>query len=808
MAKTVETIFRFVNDRAAVQDVLRDSDRIDDALDQQVRSVKRLEDAYTAMEHTAERVARAERDASEARVRMARESAEIYGDVASRTTGIAGLAGNLSPVLGSRLMIAADILDATEASKLMHAELPKLTSQLATAAGGMGNLALAGGVAAAAVAGLYLAFNALGDAAEKSRAAVLAEIEFEERRAGLDIGGMTTADLNREIAALQDSIAARQGNIDALKEDRRALMDSFNVLEIAGEAAGVFNQGLDDYNAKINELQTAQTADLQILREYANALGTQDIALNDTRAAQEDYIKTLEESYARGLELDRKIATYTTEMIAQESAEIERQITARENQLQRLQAAHEAGTITETQFIAEAERLNGEIDGLRFQFADLNTLVRDAAKARESESGATSLFTDLLDKARDALKDVGTVFVETVQKLHTGAEMVAAYEAERDKVEADVTGRIVAAQAAYGEQRQRAIDEQMRAATEREQDHQERLAEMHTGFNERTSDIRREFERDESKRIRDHYRERQRAEEDSRATILDAAARLDASAVLAEQRRFARESTRAEEDFKAETDQRAEQLDERLKQEQKSHEARVKQAEAAYRKQEDRQRQQFDRLQSQRDADHNRQIADLRRQGQDRLTALETAHGNEIAQLFGFQSEEYTVRQEHYDKLRAQLSQLTGSTITAPPTGTGSGGGTITQPGAPGPGQYYYSTRGPVRYDRYDQQQAGGMTAGEWYAWKLAGRPHFKEGGYTPDGLIQSHFGEWVANRNTTRLLERGIGAPLTQQTVQRFMTSQRTTTVGNVTIHIDGTRDPRAVAEAVREELMHIVQQ
>lgn len=806
-SKVVETVFRFTTDRAAINDVLRDSDRIDNALDEQRRSVERLEDAYTQMEQAARRVAEAERQASEARIRAAREAADIYGDVARRTSSLAGVASNLSPVLGQRLMIASDILDATEAAKLLHAELPKLTSQLVSTAGGMANLIAVGGLAGAAIAGLGLAISALSKSASESRAVVQAEIEFERRRAELRLSSMSHEDLNREIQALQEVINARQEHINRLKEDRDALRESYNALQIVGEVTGIANRGIDDLEAEIEDLIAVQAADLKIMQEYAQALHGTDAALNDALAAQDEYIRSLEDAAAHEIALQAKIDTYTMDQVRQETAALERERIARENQLARLQRAYEAGEISKLRFNAEAERLRSLIDDIRFQIADLNTLVRDAAKAREEEARRIEQFKKFVAELRDQAEKAANAIAETMQKIKQGAMLEAKYEADREAIVREMNDKIAEIEAARLRQRQEAEEEYRAAERERFAEHQKRLDELAIRRDERMADLRRQYERDELKRQADHQKTMRRAAEDHNLAVLNAAARLDASAVLAEQQRYEKEKRRAEEDFREEQKQRTGQLEERLKQEQEAYEKSRKQTEAAFREQERRQRQQFEKLQAQRDRDASNQIAALRKQAQDRLNALQQAHTKEIAQLFGFQAEEYKIRQEHYDRLKEQLRRFRDESTSTITTGGGTtaGSGAITQPGAPGPGQYYFSSRGPVRYDQYDPTYSGGMTAGEWYTWMRAGRPHFQHGGYTPNGLIRADAGEWIATRETTRMLERGIGAPLTQQGVQRFITSQ-SRSIGPVHVTVYESGDPERTWQAVVEAIEDVI--
>jgi len=800
-SKTVETIFRFTTDQAAVNDVVRDSDRIDRALDDQRRAVERLEDAYTQMEHTAQRVARAEREAAEARIRAARESSEIYGDVASRSTALAGLAGNLSPVLGQRIMLAADLLDATEAAKLMHAELPKLTGQLANAAGGMGTLGVAAGAAALAAIGLYAAINALGNAAEDAREKVLAEIEFEERLAGMDVSGMTTAELDQETSSLREVIDARQEHIDRLQADRDALFDSYNALEQLGEATGVYNQGLDDYDDKLKQLRIEQEADIKVLEGLEDAYKSANVVVNDRLAAEEAYIQSLEDNVAREIALQTKIDTYTMEQVRQETEVLERERTARENQLASLQRAMDEGRIKEELFNRESKRLTGEIDQLNFKIADLNTLVRDAALAREEEADQIDRLKSFLGGIKDAAEEALAAGAEAVRKIQAGALLEAKYEADREAVIKDTGERIAAAEAKHLAQREQAIAEYRSAVNEREAQHTARLDELAAARDERTADLRRQFERDELKRRNDHQRAMARAEEDHNDAVISAAARLDATAVLAEQRRYEKEKSRAEEDFKAEQEQRADQLDERLKQEQDAYDKGVKQAEDAYREQERRQKTQFDKLQAQREQDARNQIAEIRKQGQDRLDALETAHVNAIAQLFGFNSDEYTIRQEHYDRLKAQLAKFRDDTDAVM---SGASGGDAGSTSVQETFTYKGTSKGPVRVEAYQQPFTGGMTFDQWLAWKAAGMPAFLKGGYTPYGPIWAHEGEWMATRDTTRLLERGIGGALTQQSVQRFVSSQRTTTTGDMNFYIyesgDVNRTRAVVIEAISE--------
>lgn len=123
-----------------------------------------------------------------------------------------------------------------------------------------------------------------------------------------------------------------------------------------------------------------------------------------------------------------------------------------------------------------------------------------------------------------------------------------------------------------------------------EADHAERIAELRAEGNRRLAEMEEEYQRD-----------RQRALEQHRETLLGAAARLDAAAVLAEQRRFARQQREAAEDHSRRTRQERDNLDERIAQEQEAHEERLR-----------KEREQLDKRIRQEQEAHDRRIQDAR----------------------------------------------------------------------------------------------------------------------------------------------------------------------------------------------------
>lgn len=754
--RNVDVKFRFLTDKAASNQLMREQDRVEQGYDDMARAARRTSDAG--------------REALGAQIRLARENASIYGDVSSRTAAFSGLLSGLGGgVAGSRLMIASDILDATEAAKSMRAELPKMTAQLAEAAGGVSNLALAGGAAALAVAGLYAAVQILGKSSEEAEAKTRAHIAALEYINNLTPG--TTQQLEEERNQLQATIDKRQALIDQLQTERDQLNDNLSPAKQLGEALGIVGYGVDEYDAKLKELNQAQDEDKNKVTELNTAIKEGTAGVADRLKAEQDALADLEKNTAYEIELRRKVATYTVQQVDQELAALDREKTAKENQLAILEAAADDETKTAEArklYAEQAAALKDEINGLTMDMADLNTLVRQAAEVREQEARKA-------EAAKNAIEALNNRLDETIQKeidrgnaLRQGAEILAKAEYDRQQVTMEGERAIAESESKYQDDRRSATRdfEQQRADIESKaaeartavlQEHQDTLAGIHQKYRDDTIRDERKFRRDQERDAQDH-----------RDTLLEAAASLDAPAVLAEQKRFTKDQKRKGEDFRDSQRERKKEYRQQLKDENDAFRQRQEQAKANERRDLQRLQQQYNTRLQQLDSAHRTEIQRIRQANEDKLRAITDAANRELKQLFGFNTDEYQVRADHYRALLTQL-KVWGAQAKAAVTGSS----TPAKQERTLPGRYV-----PTEYDA---------------------------GGYTYGQVLKSDPGEFMLTRQTTRALERGFGGALTQQRVQQLMTTHHRTT-GPVTIYVSGAGDPEAVGRIVLDKLGQVL--
>lgn len=246
----------------------------------------------------------------------------------------------------------------------------------------------------------------------------------------------------------------------------------------------------------------------------------------------------------------------------------------------------------------------------------------------------------------------------------------------------------------------------------------------------------------------DHQREMQRLAEDSQDRQRDLIAARDALGLVRERRDLARQQRQAEEDFNAERQRRRQENRQRLQdmEEQFQNERAKRREEFAYQqaqaleqfeRQQEQARQQYEERLKQLAEQHQQELARTRQQTAERLRELELQ----------YRQEQITRRNAFYDILRDLNANLLGEQQTR---------------------QQYYA-RMQADLERF--------LASSSMVPRGSNLPGYASGGYTPDGAIRAHQGEWVADRETTRALERSIGGRLTQDGV-RSLTNRSESTV------------------------------
>jgi hypothetical protein len=781
MPNVVETVYRFRADRAAIAEVVQENARIDSSLAQVEQTARRLEQAYSQTEHASVRASQARIDALRTEIRLAREQSQIIGDVGRRTTAFARLGAGLGgAAFSGRLMLAGDILDATEAAALFRKELPALATQL-----GIGRRELVAlGAAGVALAGELMIirslFNELSESSKRVRELVAGQIDAYKRYSEFVVNA-TSEQLKAEIeATMKRDLADRQyyENLIALQARVQAALDQGRGLNLEGLAEGAIQlyealggnaTGLKDINAALEQ----QRAQLESNRLYLNLL-TQAYtdgatAANDAAARQREYTKReiagLEARMQRELEFQRMLETATSEQVRERLHAIAQERAA----LQRLAGELEPLAAASSEAADKLRETRDRLAELELQAQGLTERVLPVIEATERWRAA-------LGQVRTSAQTVVETVAQVAQRLRSGAEALARYDAEVAQTRAEAAADLRETERTYQERRLDLVTRFEQDRLERERAYQQQLADLESEYQTRRAEARAEFERDEQRRAEDYYRERKRREEDHRASLLDAAARLDASAVLQEQRQFQKDQKRAEEEYRLETKRRREEFALRERQEAEAFRRRRELAERAYREQERRQYEQYRRQLQQLDAAHRAELERLYSALQRKLQAQQQALQAELAQLLGFQNYEYTVRQVHYDRLRQQLQAFIAATTPS----AGAVGG-VASGVAGAVGSAITSVIGVLR--------------------------RFDRGGYTPGGLVVTERGEWVATPQTVRTLERGLGAPLTQQRVQQLASHR----YGPITVHQVfgdiGSYSPRQLQQLVERAMIEVFQ-
>jgi len=405
-SKTVETVFRMKHDRAAARALLRDQERIDDALQDTARSSARVEVAYTDQEQAAKRLAASQRKLADAQIRTARESADIYGDVASRTSAISGLASGLGGgALGGRLMIAADVLDAVEAVKLLRAELPAMVSQLGLSAGNVAALGIAAGVMAAAILVAKSALDDMADSAENVKQQISGRIDALKQYYDF-IGDATSDDLKARI----DETAQRRKMNGDLLEDLQELKTAVDAgLDAGGagaidqlgegairalDAIGLLGYGLDEIKDAINETRQANVAleteyDLLTRAYTEGATATTDARQRELEATIRK-IAALEREAQQQITNAELIRTGTSKQIALRQQQIEDELEA----YRTLESELEPLIATSDDAAQKLAETRDAIVLLEQESANLTDTIMSAVVARERAEQMEKAFED------------------------------------------------------------------------------------------------------------------------------------------------------------------------------------------------------------------------------------------------------------------------------------------------------------------------------------------------------------------------------------------------------------------------------
>lgn len=239
-------------------------------------------------------------------------------------------------------------------------------------------------------------------------------------------------------------------------------------------------------------------------------------------------------------------------------------------------------------------------------------------------------------------------------------------QADRIAEEADYQERLTDLNEDYNEAREKIAEDAQDRILDLEQQTADQIADIRENaadreakenedYSERISELQTEYQKDELRRLADFQREEQRARRQHNLTLLMAAANLDAKAIWQENMRYNQQRSDAQEDFNIETDRRAEQLQERLRQEQEGHEDRLEEARKADEKRIEDLREHLaeERLEIQEDAAEK--LEELQMQHERELLKLQEKH---LAELAAIDAQEKAVTDKRTAAFKAELDGL------------------------------------------------------------------------------------------------------------------------------------------------------
>ena len=796
MANVVETLYRFKNDRAAAQAVLRDQKRITDAVEDTDRASERLADAYSTVERTAQKAANAQIKAAEAQAKAARESATLYGDVESRTRALSGAVGYIGGGAGQKVEqtvnVGAEVLASVEAIGLLRQEFPKFVENLNVTRGSLVLL----GTAVVAAGAAYVAF---GDdvkgwikAAQESREAVKGQINALKEFNSF-IQTATSEQVAERINAVKDEAAANRSYLEDLNDLKAALeqgLDTGNrasFIEQASEGAvraldklGIMGVGLKDLDQAISEANVAIEANDTEFRMLVDAYSSGATATNDARIAQEKLAATLmqnwEQDAARQIELEDKKRSATSETIQNELDALADRRKVYEDQIALLQAIpDETGAAAER--IADLTLAISDLETQEQQLADQ---VMPVVRAREAEVEALKAQEEALkdlEKAQDehakSLEDIAALQSEVADANQARLDAEQEYADKSLEITQERERKRVEEEADFARKRLRDIADFYADLADKDADYyRDRadllddlaadIAEIGKDRAKEAKDLNRDLEdlaRDHGKRMRDIQRS---ADQE----IQGAAMRLDAISIRETQKRAEQDLADERENYAEQKNERETQYREAMALLDQELRERKRAAEQALRD-----------LEEQHQRERQRQIAEfqqrLAREDQDRAVRLQRQneqYAREDAQRLAQYNDALAKLAQHHANLRTQLQQFYDDLFTIHVAGLNK----ITMA--------TQTTYGHGGYQDY---------------------PTYQTGGYTPGGLVRTHPGEFVLNPNTTRMMEAGVGQRLTQSNVMHSMSTSNGPITVNITAPSGDAGDIRTAVLDVFGEIL-----
>jgi hypothetical protein len=515
----------------------------------------------------------------EANIKAAAQRSELYGDVESRTLAVSSFArtagaGNVATALTG----GADFLGAVEGVQRMKAELPALAAQLGTSTAALGALGLG-------LVGLNIGLDRLKKSISATGDVTRNMIEANRKYADVVATG-TTAEVKAAIKTEED----RQ---KALRLEKEPLDQFIQATKEADGVAGAFMDlnnaleanygGVENVKGRLKEINNELGSSADAVDRMEGALGGAIVAANDAAAAEEaladarrtesqQRIAVIERDLKADMEARERSRTMTDEQRQERLDAIQAELAYEEQLTYAIQQKLEAGTLDAK---TASEAINASLMKQVQLEQEQNTLegyIRVLTEARAKTERMTEGMEALTSSASSSAASLQK-YADEQAKVNATRNLKAVQDAEKyalDQVNklADHYKAMAKLDSAYYEQRHDIIED-MRAD----------LGDIAT---ERLDTIQ-EYNQESIQLSDEHYKRLSEIQRRAQDDIRSASLKLDAVQIN-EAKKRADEEIRVEEDqYSTEKRQREQNFRDQLRQFDRERQTRLQEGQKALR---------------------------------------------------------------------------------------------------------------------------------------------------------------------------------------------------------------------------------
>jgi hypothetical protein len=556
----------------------------------------------------------------EERDMLRREQAGLLGDVESRTRAITGAVGFVGGAGGAQAEqfanIGAELFAVGEAAQLLRGEIPELTknllaqgpattravSGLQTLAPGLGQTGAQALVAAGsltvmlgAMAVIAVTFKVAKDIIDKSAEATKNFVDVNQRYAEIIATGTTVE--------VEEAIAANKERNKELEIERKKLQGFINqakdidgvtgALIDANDALNLNLGGYEDVQNRLEDVDAELGNNIALNDQLTIALRSGATAANDAKEAEERLAAERERQSTKRIDrirgdleaealANRRAETFTRDQLEERKKAVEDSLELEKRFRSEVTDQYRAGEITLDQWRAAMSKNAAEISALEQESELLNSTVEDGVVLRENESAAVEILNKSLKSAEEAELARAAAVEAGAKSLLEDARGIQDRVSAITDIEQDRADK---------ELKQRADFE--RKQSQKTMDHYRDLAKLDEKFFKSRDDLLADIaedvadvEKEKVEEIRDANRESIRAAQDHQRELLSiqrdlntgiesavedrnvaaaiAAARQAEEAATVENERFETEQARREEDLEHMLAQLDMERDERL----------------------------------------------------------------------------------------------------------------------------------------------------------------------------------------------------------------------------------------------------